>query len=213
MLTSVFSLQSSVSRRVVAALVLSATASCAITPPPPDGWAAEHAALLELDEWSLKGRIAVSTADGGANGSIAWRQNADWMSFSFRGPLGAGSFHLQGDDQSLRVTTADGGDRLLEDPAHELEDALGFNVPYDHMRYWIRGVPSPREPAEKEFDDDGRLTGFAQAGWAVSYRSYSIVGDRTLPKRLNMENGAVRLKFIIHRWTLVADEIDDQEES
>ena len=172
-------------------------------PPAPDaGWVAEREALVALEIWSLKGRIAVATEKQGVSGSIRWLQEPDRTDFSFRGPLGSGSFRIQGNDDSLRLTTRDGSDWVLDDAESGFREALGFDVPFRSMRYWVRGVPAPSSEAETRFGSDGRLDGFSQAGWSIDYASFVEVENRVLPRRLTIKNGDVRLKLGISEWTL-----------
>ena len=204
LVSSVFSLRSSVWRLSSAAFLTGTLcAGCAVTPDTPvDGWPAERDALVALENWSLKGRIAVATEEQGVSGSIRWQQDTDRTDFSFRGPLGSGSFRIQGDDDSLRLTTKDGSERVLDDPDSGFREALGFDLPFRNMRYWVRGVPAPSSEAETRFGSDGRLDSFSQAGWSVEYTSFVQVESRVLPRRLTIGNGDVRLKLGISEWTL-----------
>ncbi len=187
---------------VQSGIVLLLTACAAVPPAPEAGWPAERDALVALENWSLKGRIAVATEEQGVSGSIRWQQDTDQTDFSFRGPLGSGSFRIQGDDDSLRLTTKDGSERVLDDPDSGFEEALGFDLPFRNMRYWVRGVPAPSSEAETRFGSDGRLDSFSQAGWSVEYTSFVQVESRVLPRRLTIGNGDVRLKLGISEWTL-----------
>ncbi len=187
---------------VQSGIVLLLTACAAVPPAPEAGWPAERDALVALENWSLKGRIAVATEEQGVSGSIRWQQDTDRTDFSFRGPLGSGSFRIQGDGDSLRLTTRDGSERVLDDPDSGFREALGFDVPFRNMRYWVRGVPAPSSEAETRFGSDGRLDSFSQAGWSVEYTSFVKVESRVLPRRLTIGNGDVRLKLGISEWTL-----------
>lgn len=187
---------------VQSGIVLLLTACAAVPPAPEAGWPAERDALVALENWSLKGRIAVATEEQGVSGSIRWQQDTDQTDFSFRGPLGSGSFRIQGDGDSLRLTTKDGSDRVLDDPDSGFREALGFDLPFRSMRYWVRGVPAPSSEAETRFGSDGRLDSFSQAGWSVEYTSFVQVESRVLPRRLTIGNGDVRLKLGISEWTL-----------
>ncbi len=144
----------------------------------------------------------MATEKQGVSGSIRWRQHTDQTDFSFRGPLGSASFRIRGNDDSLRLTTRDGSTWVLDESDSGFREALGFDVPFRNMRYWVRGVPAPSTEAETRFGSDGRLDGFSQAGWSVEYSSFVEVGSRVLPRRLTIDNGDVRLKLGISEWSL-----------
>lgn len=166
-------------------------------------WPARRAALQSLAHWRMDGRIALSTAEKGWSGTLTWRQSDQHVDARFRGPLGVGGFHIAGVPGHIELETSDGEHFLLTDPETELEAALGWRVPLASMRYWMLGVADPYGgEAEESLDEQGRLERLEQRDWTVRYTSYRGFDGATLPRKLVMENGELRIRLAIDDWAL-----------
>lgn len=188
------------------ALSLAACASLQGRAPsgPPDeaAWSARVGRLTALTGWELSGRVAVADGKEGGSGSLDWKQDGDVLNFDFRGPLGAGAVHIQGDADALWVRTSRGGDFVSSDPERDFAERLHMPLPVLSMRYWMLGLPDPGAPYDKQVDARGELIHLEQRGWHVEYLGYADVQGYTLPVRLTLTRDAVRIKLVMDAWIL-----------
>ena len=170
--------------------------------PDAAAWQAHRDALLKIPGWELTGRVGIVTAKDGGSGSLDWKQDGDDLTFDFRGPLGAGAIHIQGDADALVVQTSRGDSFITDDPERDIEQRLKVPLPVLSMRYWMLGVPDPHAHFDQVLDADGELTSFSQRGWQVQYQEYAAVQGVSLPVKLSLTRGDVRIKVAISDWTL-----------
>jgi outer membrane lipoprotein LolB len=197
-------------RGLLACLVLLSLAAChtleraptpaaaAITP-----WSERRAALQAIDVFHFNGQLAAATATEGFSASLRWQQQGATSDLLLRAPLGVGGAHIVYDGTLLRVTASDGS-QLEGDAAHaELARLLGFEPPLASLRYWLVGVPDPHQPdAVETLDDTQRLARLQQGDWQIDYGEYMQSGERSLPRRIAVQRGTLRLKLRVSNWQL-----------
>lgn len=187
---------------------LALTACATLTGYAPSGpanqaaWRARVAALTGVDAWELSGRVGVVTATDGGSGSLDWKQYGDELSFDFRGPLGAGAIHIDGNAQVLHVRTSRGDDFVTSDPEDDFARYLHMPMPVFSMRYWMLGIPDPGVPYTKVADATGEPLTLDQRGWRVQYQEYAVVQGHPLPVLFTLHRGQVRIKVAVSQWTL-----------
>ncbi len=165
-------------------------------------WQARQDALRQVEEWSLKGRIAIRTEQEAGAGALYWSQRRDEYRVRVAAPLGGGTYEL----------TGDGGGGVLrsphqvvrgEDAAALLQRQTGLRLPMADLAHWIKGLPAPAWPIDQlELDENNRLRDLAQAGWTVRYKRYLDVDGLSLPGRLDLHNEHVRVRLSVREWTL-----------
>ncbi len=197
-------------RALLACLVLLSLAAChtlARTPAPATAaitpWSERRAALQAIDAFHFNGQLAAATATEGFSASLRWQQLGAASDLLLRAPLGVGGAHIIYDGTLLHVTASDGS-QLEGDAAHaELARMLGFEPPLASLRYWLVGVPDPHQPDGVEtLDDKQRLARLQQGDWQIDYSEYMQSGERTLPRRIAVQRGALRLKLRVSNWQL-----------
>ncbi|MGE0581258.1 MAG: lipoprotein insertase outer membrane protein LolB [Steroidobacteraceae bacterium] len=193
--------------RIVVAACAAATlaAACANVPVrdvAPVPWPQRRAALQADDEFALNGRVAIDAPGAGVNASLRWRQAGEETHVSLDGPLGVGGAEvdLRGGQFDLRTSR---GEHLAGDAARaELERRVGFALPLEALRYWVRGVPRPGLPAEETLDAARqRLARLAQEGWVIDYTAWFDGAGGDLPRRLTATRGDTRVRLVVDRWT------------
>ena len=103
--------------------------------------------------------------------------------------------------REYRNDLAKNGDRtVLEDAENDLYLRYGWTIPVGSLRYWALGIPDPALPASTEFDEQGRLSSLAQAGWKVSITRYGEGGGQPMPTRLAASDEVTKVRLVIHDW-------------
>jgi outer membrane lipoprotein LolB len=190
---------------VVLGVVLGAVLGACVSAPPPavaptQSWPEERAQLQALAQFELRGRVAVSAAAEGFNGSLHWKQDHDRTQLEIEGPLGAGAMHVELDGGAISLMTSR-TEHLDGDAARtELERRVGFALPLSSLRYWIVGVPDPALPAQEFRTESARLDRLVQSEWQIDYPLYLAKDGLWLPKRLTLQRGSARVRLLIERW-------------
>jgi len=144
--------------------------------------------------------MAIAAGTDGGSGSFDWVQDGATSRLDLRGPLGAGAVRLVVTPGTLSL--ADGSGRELDaDVARaDLQARLGADLPWEHLRYWLLGVPSPGVEATVLDQEAAPWRLIEQAGWRLAYDSFDVVGGLNLPKRLTAQRGDLRVRVIVDTW-------------
>ncbi len=165
-------------------------------------WPERRAALQADDTFALNGRVALSAPGAGVNASLRWQQEGDVSRLSLDGPLGVGGaeVELHGDRLDLRTSR---GEHLTGDAARaELERRIGFPLPLQALRYWVRGVPQPGVAADEVLDEaHQRLKRLVQDGWEIDYAAWLESAAGSLPRRLAVRRDDTRVRLVVDHWS------------
>lgn len=180
------------------ALALATLAGCASVAPLPGG------ARNYLDELTLAGRLSVRYPVQGktqsVQGKFLWNQRRDQTDIELYSPLGQTIARIT-IAPGLATLEQSGGQRRQAASANALtEDALGWPLPIDSLRYWLQGFVRAAggrlqaalpQQAQQRFESDG---------WQLSYPSWQASGTVAVPKRVDAERGEIALRVMIDDW-------------
>ena len=176
---------------------------CASVAPPAENtavsWQTRQASLANLQSWQLSGKIGVVSKTDSGSMSVEWQQTQNRYTIHLMPPLNAGAMTLTGDDRGITLTTSDGKVSHANSPSELLSNNGGPALPVQNLRYWIRGLPAPGA-ANPQFDAYGRLSSLTQAGWQVTYLSYTHALARDLPSRITLSSPELKIKMVIYQW-------------
>jgi len=185
-------------------------AACAGVQPTPEqkpgptaaDWRRHAERVASLEDWFLKGRIAVRTADDSWSATLHWRQQGGEFNLRVLAPLGQGSVELQGrQGGEVILTTSDNQRYVAADAESLMQSQLGWSVPVAGLEYWVRGLPAPGGGIDAASPDDrGRIRTLSQRGWRIEYRDYTEALERELPRKMNMVNDHLQLKLVVQSW-------------
>jgi len=181
-------------------LAVLSPAGCATTPLLERGQSA-----AALDAWQLMGRVSLTRGEQGWHASLNWQQQGEHFYLKISGPLGQGGFQLNGDDRGVVLVDADGKTFAAGDADVLLAQVTGWQLPVLGLRYWIRGLPAPAaDEAQASEDDSGRLSHLVQSGWTINYNRYQMVGDFSLPDKLQLLRDDIAVRIVVDKWELGA---------
>jgi outer membrane lipoprotein LolB len=180
-------------------MVLAACVTTRRAPAPlPKGWEQRVAHLQGLSDWRLDGRAAVAAGTQGWQASLNWRENGEWAEVHLSGPFGVGSLVLKRTPEGLSLNGAPPSDAVLA----QLQVRLGFELPIDHLRFWLLGVPDPNSAFELKRNDQDRASQLTQDDWTIEYDRYMPVNGDLLPAHLVLSRVGVRVRIAADRWEL-----------
>jgi outer membrane lipoprotein LolB len=175
----------------VAAAVV-ALAGCASVKPQGPSTSNAATAVTAQTSRAYQGRFAIQYNDQNgqqrnAYGNFTWQETGDTVTLQLRNPLG----------QTLAIVTSSPASATLELPNRQpltadnvstlMQNALGFALPVEGLRYWLQPSPAPtsRARTEKDPDQPSRLKQIMQDGWTIDYLAYADA-PATGVKRLNL---------------------------
>ncbi len=187
-------------RRLLPLLVLCLLQACASQAPAlrDSQWLQHQAQLSGLDHWEFSGKVALRTADNAESARLQWTQHAQRSRVVLSGPMGWNSLTLLLDDDQLTLLR-DGEAQLLADSG-QLGDMIGWDLPVESLRWWVRGLPAPGLRIGDIQLVDGRLSVLQQDGWQLAYEAYSDVDGVVLPGRIRFEKPGISGKILLKRW-------------
>ena len=187
-------------RAVLVLLCCAGLAACVTTrqapAPPAAGWEQRVAQLQALSAWQLDGRAAVAVGTQGWQATLNWRQRGDSAEVHLSGPFGVGALMLASTPAGLSLNGAPPSEAVLA----QLQERLGFDLPIDHLRFWLLGVPDPAAAFDLKRNAQDRASQLIQAGWSIDYDRYMAVDGDLLPAQLALSRETVRVRIAVDRW-------------
>ncbi|NML33177.1 lipoprotein insertase outer membrane protein LolB [Paraburkholderia antibiotica] len=175
-----------------AAAAVVALAGCASVKPQGPSMSNAATAVTAQTARSYQGRFAVQYSDQyghqqNAYGNFSWQETGDTVTLQLRNPLG----------QTMAIVTSSPASATLELPNRApltadnvstlMQNALGFALPVEGLRYWLQPSPAPtsRAHTEKDPEQPSRLKQITQDGWTIDYLAYADA-PATGIKRVNL---------------------------
>lgn len=189
----------------LAAAAVVALAGCASVKPQGPSTSNAATAVTAQTSRAYHGRFAVQYVDQNgtqrnAYGNFDWQENGDTVTLQLRNPLG----------QTLAIVTSSPASASLELPNRQpltadnvstlMQNAMGFALPVEGLRYWLQPSPAPTSKAKTEQDpqDPAHLKEIRQDGWTIDYVAYADAPATGL-KRVNLsrEQPPLDIKLVL----------------
>jgi outer membrane lipoprotein LolB len=171
---------------------LVALAGCSVTPVRGPALSNAATELSTQTARNYHGRFAVQYVDRygqqrNAYGNFDWQEHGDTVTLQLLTPFG----------QTLAIVTSSPSSATLELPNRQpmiaddvdtlMQNALGFTLPVNGLRYWLQPSPAPTSTARTVPDPNAntRLQEIDQDGWTINYVAYADA-PATGVKRLNL---------------------------
>jgi len=156
--------------------------------------------LSALKQWSLSGKIGVIAEDKGWSANMTWTQQAaNHYDITLSGPLNSGAIKLSARDNQVTLTTTDNKTYRANNATALLVRETGWQLPFDNLYYWIRGIPAPGGKAAQRFDPYNHLVELRQQGWVIRYLRFAGVNKQDLPSKIVLSREKLTIKLVI-RW-------------
>jgi outer membrane lipoprotein LolB len=181
---------------LISCAVLAACVTARRAPAPASGWDQRVTDLQKLGTWRLDGRAAVAVGTQGWQATLNWQQRSDFTEVHLSGPFGVGALLLTRTPAGLSLN----GAAPSTDVVAQLQDRLGFELPMDHLRFWLLGVPDPSAAFELKRNDQDRASQVIQDAWTVDYDRYMPVAGDLLPAHVVLSREGVRVRIAVDHW-------------
>ena len=156
-------------------------------------------------EWIFErqGRFALVAEGTGersssTQGGFKWRESAQAWQIDLLSPLGA----------TLARLTVTPGVAVLQEPDAPEQRAASANellarllrepVPADAMKDWLKGrIVQTQDVTNLRRDAEGRIVGFKQAGWTVTFDRYDDQGPRLVSASSSSGGRSLVLRLVV----------------
>ncbi len=164
-------------------------------------WQQRSVKLAALNNWSIKGRTAITQGSEGWTAGLNWQDLPERYQIALTGPFAQGGAVLTGDNQQVVLTMADGTTVSAATPEALLKDNLGIHMPVSALRDWVRGLPYQKYPVESmQLDIEGRITHLKQKDWQIEILRYVPFEHYYMPAKIFIKHPDINLKLIIRDW-------------
>jgi outer membrane lipoprotein LolB len=194
-------------RNLCALLLLLSIAACSPIATKPSINQAEvslnqkHlASLANIQSFSLKGRIGVTTNPRGFSGGIAWQHAIANDNIDIFSPLGGKTANIVKTPSEVILTSQNGHSIRAQDAESLTEATLGWRLPLNGLSDWVLGKPTKSKIDDSTWDENGWLTTLKQDGWDINYENYTETNGIFLPKKVLLKSDKVNLKLIVDEW-------------
>lgn len=171
------------------------------TEPTSINWNEHFAAVNALQDWRASGKISITVEDKVQSAKLVWQQNDDQFHLAFIGPLGQSGPILEGNQDSATLTIPKEAPIKGSNPSELLEQRLGWKLPVESARYWIKGIPSPLSESNVVLKDE-KLAQLKQAGWEINYGRYRNIEALSMPAKITITHPKLKLKLALYNWEL-----------
>ncbi len=164
-------------------------------------WSERKQKIYTLDNWELRGRVAIQASGEGFSGKLVWAQSGDEYQLRLEAPFGQASYQLIGTPTRVSLLAPDQAPVHAPEPAALLQSQLGWSLPISGLRHWVLGVPEPdAQITQLQLDKLGRLSILHQSGWQISVKRYGRLGDVDVPSKLYLDRESLRVRLVVHKW-------------
>jgi len=166
------------------AMTLAALSGCATPPPTPASGqlSAQDLAQSSPMAHAWHGRFSVKYEDPGISHSVRNAYgNFDWsearngdITLQLRTPFGQTLAAITATRDDATLTVPGRAPLVAGDVVSLMQDALGFSLPVEGLRSWLRAMPGSG-PASVRADPQypQRITQIIQDGWTIDYTPYA----------------------------------------
>ena len=159
--------------------------------------------LLKLDSWKIKGVLGIIYNNKAESANYIYSQDGDKFSIKLYGPLGIGSIQIKGDPNKVTLENSKGQKIEAKDAKSLMIEQLGWYVPVDGLKYWVKAIAIPNIKYESKLNQNNLLEKLEQNGWEISYKNYEFVDSKyPLPSRIRMSKNSLIIKIVIKSWQI-----------
>jgi outer membrane lipoprotein LolB len=161
--------------------------------------------LLKLESWKIGGVLGIIYNDKAESANYIYTQDGDKFNIKLYGPLGIGSVQIKGDPNQVTLENSKGQKIQAKDAKSLMLEQLGWYVPVDGLKYWVKGIAIPNIKYKSKLNQNNLTETLQQNNWNISYKNYQFVGSKyPLSSRIKMDRDRDNLiiKIVIKSWQI-----------
>lgn len=173
-------------------------------------WIANAKQLDKIDHWDIRGRAVIFVGDQTNHIGIRWKRDQEHFSIVVEAPFGQGVIRVEttnsvDQNSAFKLNLPDGQIKYGPTAESLLTELLGWSIPVNGLKSWIKGQPHRQSAHSYLLNGDGRLRTLKQDNWKINYLDYFTADDEHLglPKKIYMKHPTLALKIVIDHWNPV----------
>lgn len=210
---------------LIIVVLLLAVVGCTTTPLPvvealdSPAYAARQQRLAALDNWTLRGQVALNHTHSSLAGQLYWQQRQQQLDLNLRDTFGRNRLKISSNGQQATLDIDD-KHYQTDDAEALLADVADLDLPLSRLPGWLRGAAGDEclltalaVPPTTESETGGSADSATDRGapaelicdldnkrWQISYHSWQQVKGESLPRKLTITGPDLTLKLAISRW-------------
>lgn len=159
--------------------------------------------LRKLDKWTASGVIGIRYNGKADSASYVYSQDGNDFSIKLYGPLGIGSIEIKGNSDKVLFIDNKGEETQADDVKSLMVQQLGWYVPVEGLKSWIKAIPMSDKDTNRQIDDNNLTEVLLERGWEIDYSGYKLFdGEYPLPTKIKMTRDGLYLKIIVKSWAI-----------
>lgn len=159
--------------------------------------------LLKLDSSKVTGVIGIIYNNQAESANYIYSQDGDKFNIKLYGPFGVGSVDIKGDSNKVSLENSKGQKVQANDIKSLMLEQLGWYVPVEGLKFWIKGIAVPNIAKEIKLTNNNLIDTMKQNGWSISYKDYKLINNKyPLPSKIRISRDNLTLKIVIKSWQL-----------
>ncbi|NOR80900.1 MAG: outer membrane lipoprotein LolB [Methyloprofundus sp.] len=150
---------------------------------------------IELQKWSLQGRLLIKSDDV-LTANIQWQHENKNDVLRLFGALGMGAMLIELNDHEIMLDTGNGKKQVSQEIDAFIARQIGFVVPLTALRRWVVGDYLQDVPVLQ------MENGFQQLGWQVIYNEYMDTAIGVMPRKIKISKDKIKLKLVVDQWSI-----------
>lgn len=182
------------SRFFCSLIMLAGLAACAVAPKPV-------AVSQDTQSFIRSGRFAlnVDNSDGkkdAVQGGFQWIESSQQLQLDLNNPMGTVLARVIVSPQGASLQYPNGEMKHADSPDLLVEQLLGYMIPVEGMRSWLRGQTGSRPVTELQ-QTEGQPSYFQQDNWRVTLKRYDQQGPQLLQMHRNQAQQAISVRVVV----------------
>jgi len=191
--------------RYVVLFIVLLLAGCAGLAPLPENeknsvWEYNKQRLAQLNAWSFRGRLALNDGQKSWSVFMRWQQQPHSYVIHLMTFLGQQLMRLEGDENSVMLYRKDFSPVQASNVATLMAEQVGWVVPVEGLRYWMKGLPDSRSEFSSKLDSQGRLAELQQSGWKVEFERYREIDGLPVPAKMRLIRDDLTVRLVLDQW-------------
>ena len=159
-----------------------------------------EAKLQKFDKWTASGVIGVRYNGKANSADYIYNQDGDAYSIKLYWPLGIGNIEVQGNKNKVIFINSKRQQIEASNVENLMIQQLGWYVPIDLIKYWIKGVPFSNKYTNRQKYNNNLTHILLERGWKIDYKDYKMFDEYPLPTKIKMTRDSLYLKMVIKSW-------------
>ncbi len=157
--------------------------------------------IEEVNSITAIGRSAVKSPEFNGQVFLNLKEpRKNYVDLILQGSLGAGRTELSLKPNTI-IIKSDNREYRGDDVDQLFAEITDIPWPISGSLSWIKGLTNKSETIIT-YDEQNRPLHFIEDGWTVRYQDWHTQNGLSLPEKLTIEQGDIRLRVVIERWRL-----------